>query len=124
MVKWNNLNVKAYFYKNDAEIKRATENWEMWKRLYPFTALNTKMQQDADEMYFSKTYTSQFCVGNPYFFSETLYQSVSFICIEVSQKRLRDSYRDAVCKKIMTLCNKNWQPAAKNQNRSFARQAD
>ena len=38
--------------------------------------------------------------GNPYFFNENLYQSVSFIvCIDVSRKRSRDSYRDEVCKK-------------------------
>ena len=40
----------------------------------------------------------------------------SFLCIDVSRKR---SYRDAVCKQIATLCKKNQQPAAKNQNRSF-----
>ena len=42
------------------------------------------------------------------------------ICINVSRKRSRDSYHDAVfAKKIATLCNKNRHPAAKNQNRSF-----
>ena len=40
--------------------------------------------------------TPQFRGGNPYFFSENLYQSVSF---DVSRKHSRDSYRDAVCKK-------------------------
>ena len=34
-------------------------------------------------------------------------------------KRSRDSYRDAVCKKISTWCIINRQPAAKNKNRSF-----
>ena len=66
--------------------------------------------------------TPQFRGGNPYFFSENPYQSVSFICINVSRKgkRSRDSYHDAVfCQKIATLCNKNRHPAAKNQNRSF-----
>ena len=41
--------------------------------------------------------TPQFRGGNPYFFSENLYQSVSFIY--ASRKRSRDSYPDAVCKK-------------------------
>ena len=41
------------------------------------------------------------------------------LCIDVSRKRSRDPYRDAVWKKISTLCNKNRQPAAKTQNRSF-----
>ena len=67
------------------------------------------------------TDTPQFRGGNPYFFSENPYQSVSFICINVSRKRSRDSYHDAVfAKKIATLCNKNRHPAAKNQNRSFS----
>ena len=43
------------------------------------------------------------------------------LCIDVSYKRSRDSYRDAVCTKIATLCNKNRQPSANNQNRSFNR---
>ena len=38
------------------------------------------------------------------------------LCIDVSRKRSRDSYRDAVCKKKS---NKNRQPAANKQNRSF-----
>ena len=54
-----------------------------------------------------------------FFFSENLYQSVSFICVGVSRIRLGDSYRDGVRKKIATLCNKNRPPVAKNQNRSF-----
>ena len=41
------------------------------------------------------------------------------VCIDLSRKRSRDSYRDAVCKQIATLCNKNRQPAAQNQNRSL-----
>ena len=41
------------------------------------------------------------------------------LCIDVEWKRSRDSYRDAVYKKISTLCNKNRQSATKNQNRSF-----
>ena len=41
------------------------------------------------------------------------------LCIDVSRKRSRDSYHDAVCKKIATLCNRNRQPAAKNQHLSF-----
>ena len=38
----------------------------------------------------------------------------SYICINVSRKRSRDSYHDAVfAKKIATLCNTNRHPAAK-----------
>ena len=40
--------------------------------------------------------TPQFRGGNRYFFSENLYQSVSFIY--ASRKGSRDSYREAVCK--------------------------
>ena len=60
-------------------------------------------------------------VGEIRIFSVKIYQSICFIdvSIHVSRKRSRDSYRDAVCKKSATLCNKNRQPAAKNQNRSF-----
>ena len=43
--------------------------------------------------------TPQFRWGNPYFFSENLYQSVSFIYASMSRKRSRDSYHDTVCKK-------------------------
>ena len=66
------------------------------------------------------TDTPQFREGNPYFFSENPYQSVSFIYASMYRENVHaNSYRDAVCKKIETLCNKNRQPAAKNQNRSF-----
>ena len=42
------------------------------------------------------------------------------ICINVSRKRSRDSYHDAVfANKIATLCNTNRHPAAKKKNRSF-----
>ena len=69
--------------------------------------------------------TPQFRGGNPYFFSENPYQSVSFIyqsfiyqCIAKTFTRF--IYHDAVfAKKIATLCNTNRHPAAKNQNRSF-----
>ena len=63
--------------------------------------------------------TPQFRGGNPYFFSENLSIRILHLCIDVSRKRSRDSYREAFGKKIATLCNKNRHPAAKNQNRSF-----
>ena len=60
------------------------------------------------------TDTPQFRGGNQYFFCENLYQSVILRrCIDVSRYFSRDSYSDAVCKKIATLCNKYRQPAAK-----------
>ena len=55
----------------------------------------------------------QFRGGNPYFFRENLYQSVYFI--DVSRHFSRDSHREAVCKKIATMCNKNRQPGAKTR---------
>ena len=64
--------------------------------------------------------TPLFRGGNPYFFSENPYQSVSFIyalmyCENVHVIHIAMQF----AKKISTLCNKNRQPAAKNQNRSF-----
>ena len=64
--------------------------------------------------------TPQFRGGKSVYFQlKSVSIRILHLCIDVSQKRSRDSYRDAVCKKIATLCKKNRQPAAKNQNRSF-----
>ena len=58
--------------------------------------------------------------GKSVFFQwKSVYIRIIHLCIDLSRKRSRDSYRDAVCKKIAMLCNKNRQPAAKNQNQSF-----
>ena len=64
--------------------------------------------------------TPQFRWGNPYFFSENLYQSVSFIYASMYRENVHAIHITMrFAKKIVTLCNKNRQPAAKNQNRSF-----
>ena len=60
------------------------------------------------------TDTPQFRWGNLYVFSEKLYQSVSFIYASMYREKVQAIH--AVCKKM---CNKNRQPAAKAQNRSF-----
>ena len=66
------------------------------------------------------TDTPQFRWGNPYFFSENLYQSVSFIYASMYRENVHAIHITMrFAKKIVTLCNKNRQPAAKNQNRSF-----
>ena len=66
------------------------------------------------------TDTPQFRGRNPYFFSENPYQSVSFIYASMYHKCSRNSYHDAVMQKNGDIVyNKNRQPAAKNQNRSF-----
>ena len=62
----------------------------------------------------------QFCWGNPYFFSENLYQSVFFIYASMYRENVHAIHiKMRFAKKIVTLCNKNRQPAAKNQNQSF-----
>ena len=63
----------------------------------------------------------QFRWGNPYFFSENLYQSVSFIYASMYRENVHAIHITMrFAKKIVTLCYKNRQhAAAKNQNRSF-----
>ena len=64
--------------------------------------------------------TPQFRGGNPYYFSENLYQSVSFIYASIYRENVHAIHIVMqFAKKIATLCNINRQPAAKNQNRSF-----
>ena len=64
--------------------------------------------------------TPQFRGGNPYFFSENPYQSVSFIYASMYRENVHAIHiAMQFAKKIATLCNKNRQPAAKNQNLSF-----
>ena len=71
--------------------------------------------------------TPQFRGGNPYFFRENPYQSVSFIYASMLaySENVHAIHIAMQLKKIATLrmCslhgNKNRQPAAKNQNRSF-----
>ena len=68
----------------------------------------------------SNTDMTQFRWGNPYFFSENLYQSVSFIYASMYRENVHAIHITMrFAKQIVTLCNKNRQPAAKNQNRSF-----
>ena len=62
----------------------------------------------------------QFRGGNPYFFSENPYTSVSFIYASIYRENVHAIHiAMQFAKKIATLCNKNRQPAAKNQNRRF-----
>ena len=62
----------------------------------------------------------QFRGGSPYFFSENLYQSVSFIYASMYRENVHAIHIAMLfAKKIATLCNKNRQPAVNNQNRSF-----
>ena len=64
--------------------------------------------------------TPQFRGGNPYFFSENLYQSVSYIYASMYRENVHAIHiAMQFAKKIATWCNKNRQPAAKNQNLSF-----
>ena len=64
--------------------------------------------------------TPHFRWGNPYFFTENLYQSVSFIYASMYRENVHAIHITMrFAKKIVTLCNINRQPAAKNQNRSF-----
>ena len=64
--------------------------------------------------------TPQFRGRNPYFFSENLYQSVSFIYASTYRENVHAIHITMqFAKKTTTLCNKNRQPAAKNQHRSF-----
>ena len=66
------------------------------------------------------TDTPQFRWGNPYFFSENPYQSVSFISASMYRENVHAIHITMrFAKQIVTLCKKNRQPAAKNQNRSF-----
>ena len=60
--------------------------------------------------------TPQFRGGNPYFFSENPYQSVSFIYASMYRENVRAIHitMQFLQKKIATLCNKNRHPAAKN----------
>ena len=68
--------------------------------------------------------TPQFRGGNPYFFSENLYQSVSFtyasMCIAKTLTRfISRCILQKKSRHCVGLPNKNRQPAAKNQKRSF-----
>ena len=64
--------------------------------------------------------TPQFRGGNPYFFSENPYRSVSFISASMYRENIHEIHiAMQFATKIATLCNKNRQPAAKNQNLSF-----
>ena len=67
-----------------------------------------------------KTDTPQFRGGNPYFFSENPYQSVSFIYASMYRENVHAIHiAMQFAKKMATLCNKNRQSAAKNPNLSF-----
>ena len=55
--------------------------------------------------------------GNPYFFSENPYTSVSFIYASIYRENIHAIH--IAMQFAKKLCNKNRQPAAKNQNRSF-----
>ena len=64
--------------------------------------------------------TPQIRGGNPYFFNENPYQSVPFIYASMYREKIHAIHiAMQFAKKIATLCNKNRQPAANNQNRSF-----
>ena len=64
--------------------------------------------------------TPQFRGGNPYFFSENPYQSVSFIDALMYRENVHAIHiAMQFAKKISTLCYKNRQTAAKNENRGF-----
>ena len=79
---------------------------------------------DVDSLHISYadifTDTPQFRGINPYFFSENLYQSVSFIYASTYSENVHAIHiAMQFTKKIATLYNKNRQPVAMNQNRSF-----
>ena len=63
--------------------------------------------------------TPQFRGGNPYIFSENPYQSVSFIYASMYRENVHAIHIAMQLQKIATLCNKNRQRTAKNQNWSF-----
>ena len=59
--------------------------------------------------------TPQFRGGNPYFFNENPYQSVSFIYALMYRENVHAIHiAMQFAKKIATLCNKSRQPAANN----------
>ena len=61
--------------------------------------------------------TPQFRGGNPYFFIENLYKSVSFIYASMYHENVHAIH--IAMQFAKKLCKKNRQPAAKNQNWSF-----
>ena len=66
--------------------------------------------------------TPQFRGGNPYFFNENPYQSVSFIYASMYRENVHAIHIAMQFANKLRHCvgpNKSRQPAAKNQNRSF-----